>query len=161
MKYFLFYWHEYLIIHDQNLKAEAGFKFSSYVSDRCYVSNGGKIHFITHLLLKNEKMCLAKRHNSKVLILVNIIQMYCIHSCYFWTSTYSCISTQKYYDSHIHNYQETILNYHSTSYSLVYLNVTDDKINVYNMERSFWFLTANNLYNHYIRIRCILKGGWL
>ena len=85
---------------DQNLKAETGFKFSSYVSDRCYVSNGGKIHFITHLLRKNEKMCLAKRHDSKVLILLNIKEIYCIHSRY---DAYS-MSTQKYHDSHIHNY---------------------------------------------------------
>ena len=42
-----------------NLKAETGFKFSSYVSDCCYVSNRGKIHFITYLLQKNEKMCFA------------------------------------------------------------------------------------------------------
>ena len=59
MNYYVVYWREYFIIHDQNLKAETGFKFSSYVSDRCYMSNGGKIHFIAYLLRKNEKICFA------------------------------------------------------------------------------------------------------
>ena len=132
-------------------------------------------YILLRICYENEKMCFAKRHNSKVLKILIKCTVYIAAISELQRIVYSNKSYLRHVASmmHITFLPKNImiltfiiinwifLNYHSTSTSLVYLNVTDDQINVNNMPRSFSFNTANNLYNYYIRIHCILKGGWL